>query len=247
IEGSVRQAPYDIGADGTLGGNIPPSAAIAANPVSGVVPLVVSFSGTGSVDPDGSIVSYAWQFGDGTNGSGASVIHTYTSAGSYTARLTVTDNDGATGTTTRTITADDPAPESYTLAVYTVGSGSVSLSPAGGVYDDGTVVTLTATPVAGNTFTGWSGALSGSANPAQVTMNGNTSVTATFEAIPPDQYTLTVNTVGAGSVSLSPAGGVYDDGTVVTLTATPVAGNTFTGWSGALSGSANPAQVTMNG
>jgi len=85
--------------------NAAPTAVISANPTSGVAPVAVNFSGAGSSDPDGTIASYAWTFGDGTTGTGATVSHTYAAAGSYTARLTVTDNKGATGTTTVTITA----------------------------------------------------------------------------------------------------------------------------------------------
>ena len=71
-------------------------------------------------------------------------------------------------------------PQQYTLTVNTVGSGSVALNPAGGVYAQGTVVTLTATPGANYVLSGWSGDLSGSANPTTLTMNANKTVTATF-------------------------------------------------------------------
>jgi len=53
-----------------------------------------AFSGAGSVDPNGSIASYEWDFGDGTTGSGAAVSHVFTQDGVYRVRLTVTDNDG---------------------------------------------------------------------------------------------------------------------------------------------------------
>ena len=58
--------------------------------------------------------------------------------------------------------------------------GSVTLDPPGGIYLAGTQVTLTAVPAAGYVFQGWSGALSGAANPALLLMNGNKSATATF-------------------------------------------------------------------
>ncbi len=73
-----------------------PVAAAAADPSSGTAPLQVSFSSAGSHDPDGSIVTYAWDFGDGGSSSLANPAHTYTTPGSYTATLTVTDNQGAT-------------------------------------------------------------------------------------------------------------------------------------------------------
>jgi uncharacterized repeat protein (TIGR02543 family) len=134
----------------------------------------------------------------------------------------------------------------YTLTTNTVGNGSITLNPTGGMYCAGTIVTLTAVPDSGWQFDGWSGDLSGTQNPTTITMNSNKNVTATFSQIPVQQYTLTVNTVGNGSVTLNPPGGVYDDGTVVTLTAVPDSGWAFDNWSGDLTGSANPANITMN-
>jgi PKD repeat protein len=62
-----------------------------------------SFDGSGSSDVDGSIVSYEWDFGDGTTRSGETPTHTYDSKGEYTVTLTVTDDDGATATTSETV------------------------------------------------------------------------------------------------------------------------------------------------
>ncbi len=64
---------------------------------------VVSFDASGAYDPDGSIVSYSWEFGDFTTGSGESVSHTFATAGTFTVTLTVTDNGGATGSATTVI------------------------------------------------------------------------------------------------------------------------------------------------
>lgn len=80
--------------------NAPPTAVPTATPASGTAPLTVLFSGSGSSDSDGTVSSYAWNFGDNTTGSGVSVSHTYTQAGTYTARLTVTDNAGASASAT---------------------------------------------------------------------------------------------------------------------------------------------------
>jgi uncharacterized repeat protein (TIGR02543 family) len=136
------------------------------------------------------------------------------------------------------------APTQYTLITNVVGNGSISLNPAGGEYDENTAVTLTAVPQAGYQFDGWSGDLSGSTNPANITMNSNKSVTATFSQIPVVTYNLSVNTSGSGSVV--PNGGTYNENEVVTLTATPDAGWAFDSWSGDASGTANPLNVTMN-
>jgi len=67
---------------------------------------IVYFDGSGSRDPDGSIVSYSWTFGDGDSASGVTISHVYTSAGTYTVTLTVTDNAGATDSDTSTITVE---------------------------------------------------------------------------------------------------------------------------------------------
>jgi PKD repeat protein len=81
-----------------------PVASFTATPSSGSAPLTVTFDGSSSYDVNnGRIVSYSWAFGDGGVGSGQIVQHTYTAAGNFTARLTVTDNDGKTATASRTI------------------------------------------------------------------------------------------------------------------------------------------------
>jgi len=66
--------------------------------------LTCSFDGSGSKDIDGTITKYAWKFGDGTTGSGATVTHTYAALGTYAVTLTVTDNGGATGTQSNNVT-----------------------------------------------------------------------------------------------------------------------------------------------
>jgi pectate lyase len=135
---------------------------------------------------------------------------------------------------------------SFTLTTSVTGSGSVSRSPNATSYAAGSVVTLTATPAAGFQFAGWSGDLTGTTNPSAVTMNANKSVTATFTQTTPDTFTLTTNVTGSGTVTRSPNATSYASGTVVTLTATPAAGFQFTGWSGDLAGTANPATIVMS-
>ena len=76
--------------------NLPPIAVMSANPLSGPAPLTVTFDGSGSTDPDGSVTSWIWSFGDGSSGTGAVVTHTYTTIGiTYYPSLTVVDNRGA--------------------------------------------------------------------------------------------------------------------------------------------------------
>jgi hypothetical protein len=71
----------------------------------------------------------------------------------------------------------------FTLTVVPSVGGSVTLSPSGGVYDSGTVVTLTPKANANNEFGGWGGDLSGSDNPATIKMNSNKNITASFSAV----------------------------------------------------------------
>ena len=77
-----------------------PTAAFTVDVTEGNAPLEVRFDASSSTDPDGRIVSYAWDFGDGNTGSGQIVTHTYETPGAYTPSLTVTDDRGATHTTT---------------------------------------------------------------------------------------------------------------------------------------------------
>jgi glucose/arabinose dehydrogenase len=88
-----------------VSGNQPPVAVASANPTSGPAPLAVTFSSAGSSDPEGQTLSYAWTFGDGGTSTAANPSHTYTQAGSYTARLTVSDGTNSALSPTITITA----------------------------------------------------------------------------------------------------------------------------------------------
>jgi hypothetical protein len=140
-------------------------------------------------------------------------------------------------------------PPLVTLTITKLGDGNGGLfaSPAGPSYDQGTVVTVTASPLVGSTFAGWGGCTTTSGLVCTVTMDANKSVTATFKLVA-QTFTLTLGTAGSGSgtVSANPAGPSYAAGTMVTLTATPSAGSTFTAWSGACSG-AGACVVTMDG
>jgi DNA/RNA endonuclease G (NUC1) len=69
-----------------------------------------TFDASGSLDPNGTIASYAWDFGDGNTGSGVSVSHTFAQDGAFTVRVTVTDNDGLTDTATFNISVTNVAP-----------------------------------------------------------------------------------------------------------------------------------------
>jgi endoglucanase len=134
------------------------------------------------------------------------------------------------------------------------GTGTVTSAPAGincgttcsAGFPNGTGVTLTAAAAAGSTFTGWSGACTGT-GACTVSMTQARAVTATFNAAPGNQ-TLTVTRAGTGTgtVTSAPAGincgascsAAFTNGTSVTLTAAAASGSTFAGWSGACTGTA---------
>jgi PKD repeat protein len=87
-----------------------PHALFSASATKGQTPLVSSFNGTLSFDPDGQIVRYEWDFGDGTTASGAVASHEYQRDGLYTVRLKVTDDSGRSAEATLPIEAQNPQP-----------------------------------------------------------------------------------------------------------------------------------------
>jgi chitodextrinase len=106
--------------------NQPPNA-FAGGPYSGLVGRAIAFDGSGSKDPDGSITSYVWDFGDGSAGSGAQATHTYAVAGSYLVTLTVTDDQGASASDTASAVVNDPTTPS--LLVWIGAPSRVRVSP----------------------------------------------------------------------------------------------------------------------
>jgi len=138
-----------------------------------------------------------------------------------------------------------PWDQTYTITTNVSPAGGGFISPSGGEYDSGAVVTLTATPASGYNFTHWSGSTSGTNPTVTLVMDANKNVTAFFEA-EPEEYTLTTYVSPAGAGSVSPSGGQFLDGTVVTLTATPASGYNFDHWSGSASGSNPSTTVTMD-
>lgn len=194
---------------------------------------------------------------------------------SYCAEIAADNATGDAASTTQTWTQPASAP-AHTLSATLAGggSGTVTSSPAGvdcvsgastncsQQFNDGTPITLTATPAAGSSFVGFSGGTctSTGATTCQVTLGGSDeAVTATFNGPPPPPNTITVTLAGtgSGSVASSPAGiscgstcaHAFAQGAPVTLTATPAAGSTFTGFTGGtcVATSAYTCQVTPAG
>jgi parallel beta-helix repeat protein len=107
---SADEIRADYEANGT---NLPP-VADPNGPYTGMELVPLQFNGSGSYDPDGSIVSYLWDFGDGNNATEATPTHIYAQNGTYTVTLTVTDNEGATDTSTTTADIESDLIPPYT-------------------------------------------------------------------------------------------------------------------------------------
>jgi len=250
-----RVRAYNSGGDSTY-----------TNVACGTTPatLTVSKNGTGTVTSSpagincGSTCSSSYV-------SGTSVTLTATAGTNYS----FTGWSGActgTGSCVVTMNAAESVMATFTVDSFALtmtnagtGNGTVTSSPSGincgstcsANYNNGTSVTLTATASSGSTFTGWSDACTG-AGSCNVTMNAAKSVTAAFTA---QSFALTLVKAGTGSgtVASSPSGincgstcsANYNNGTSVTLTATASSGSTFTGWSGACTGT-GACTVTMD-
>lgn len=103
------KAANDYLAASSCGGGTPPTG--NNSPVSSFTnsctDLACSFDGTGSSDSDGTVVSYSWDFGDGNSATTATASNTYAANGTYTVSLTVTDNEGASNTSSQSVTVSD--------------------------------------------------------------------------------------------------------------------------------------------
>jgi PKD repeat protein len=141
--------------------NLAPVAALAVSCGT----LTCGVDGSASRDPDGAVVSYAWQFGDGSTASTQMATHTYPGPGTYTLVLTVTDNEGGTNTATQSVTVAYPAMHVgdldgtsqkqggtwrsiVTLSVHDLSHGPVAGATVTGSWSNGVIATCT-TSVAG--------------------------------------------------------------------------------------------------
>jgi len=140
--------------------NTAPVASFGATGSGGVAPVTASFDGSSSYDPDGSIASWAWDFGDGTSSTGATASHLYAQAGSYTVKLTVTDDRGAKASSSLTFVVTAAALpalhiDDIGLSLIRVRSGQTARAVV-------RVLDAQGRPVAGATVTGvWSGPIAG--------------------------------------------------------------------------------------
>jgi PKD repeat protein len=162
----------DLGATGPASQQViidQPSAAFTTAPPNPAPNTTVSFNATGSTDPQGTIVDYSWNFGDGTtidSGSSPTASHTYSARNHYSVTLTITTNHGQTSPATQTVTVDNPPTAAFTPSSTTVNPGtpvnvdaSASSAAAGGTirdyswnFGDGAVQDTGATPTAAHAY-----------------------------------------------------------------------------------------------
>jgi PKD repeat protein len=125
----------DDGASDVVTKTVTVTAAPNAKPVAAFTSttsaLTASFNASDSGDTDGTIVSYAWNFGDNTTGTGVTPNHTYGQAGTYDVQLTVTDDDGSTDSVTRQVTVTAPTVLASDSFNRTVTDGWGSANPGG--------------------------------------------------------------------------------------------------------------------
>ncbi len=153
--------------------NRPPSA-LNNGPYNGYAGIPVNFSSAGSSDPDGDVITYLWDFGDGTNSTSSGPSHTYNTVGNYVVTLTLTDSRGATGhSQTITTIADDReigvsptaidfglrvagTEKSMSLTVSNNGTGSLSI---GNIANPSSPYSITSDGCSGNTLSAGSSCL----------------------------------------------------------------------------------------
>jgi len=144
VSGSDTSSPPNMGSGtkAVILQDRPPVASFTSTPSSAPTAIAINFDGTASYDPDGTVVSYSWDFGDQTTGTGSLVTHAYTYAKTYTVTLTVTDNGGVTGSTTSQVTITDRPPVVSFTPSPTIANTGQSITLSISVSDpDGTIST----------------------------------------------------------------------------------------------------------
>lgn len=198
---------YSITGTLTASNGQPPVAVAGADVTAGFAPLTVNFSSQGSYDPDGTIVSYAWNFGDGTPSSNqANPSHVYSNAGNYTATLTVTDNDGATNSSSVGINVQ----QTSTNNVIFVNGISMSLVTEERIYAQAvvTVVDGNGAPLPNVTVTGNWRVVTNNVFTSSVTGTTNASGQVTFNSPRTKKigtYTLDITNLSASGYTYNPS------------------------------------------
>lgn len=136
-----------------------------------------------------------------------------------------------------------PTPPVFKLiTISSPASGGAVTPPSGGSYSKGVPVNLTAIPASGYRFNRWEGAASGSSPAVQLTMDGDKNLVAYFTRT----YSLSASSSPGNGGTVVPVGGVFDEGTKVTLIASPAQYFDFKGWAGQASGTSKSVDITMD-
>jgi len=224
---------------------ITPVASFIYSPLYPQVRENVIFNASASKPNGGYIISYEWDFGDGSlHEYGTVVTHHYTTTGTYDVTLNVTDSEGTWDTESEMITV---TPRTYTVTITSTSGGTTYPVPGSYLYNEGTVVPVIAVSDSGYVFDHWTldGSPVGSTNPINVLMDCDHDLEAVFTQI---TYTLTITTTTGGTTSPSPGAHAYSSGTDIPVTATAQDGYHFDHWvlDGSNAGSDNLISVTMN-
>jgi uncharacterized repeat protein (TIGR02543 family) len=154
--------------------------------------------------------------------------------------------DSSTGPDTDQNNEENNPAVTYSVSVDVTPSEGGAVSPSlDASYEEGKEIQLLANPEDDYVFTGWTGDMEGAVNPLPLTVSQDFSITANFEL---KSYDLTVNTEGEGSVTeqvLEQKAKDYEHGTLVELVANPAKGYRFVEWDGDITGTDNPAQITV--
>ncbi len=183
--------------NGPIPGNLPPVADFTYT-ING---LTVTFTDQ-SYDPDGTVVSWLWDFGDGSTSTLQNPVHTYIGYGTYSVTLTVTDNEGATGTVTKIITLSGPQPDIYVFDI------TQTITKQGANYKSTAVVTIKDTngdlvPDA-TVYITWSGVVGGSDSGVTLSNGTVTFVSASVKK-QTGPFTITVTNVTHATKTYNPS------------------------------------------
>jgi len=203
--------------------------------------LYASSAGGGMVLSDPYLQNYA---------SNATVRVSVFAAGGWTFLDWLGDLDGTNPEMTLVMNADRCVEARFgtELPASATVNGTIERIPESAMYPAGCTVQFRALPAAGYYFANWTGSFSGTANPANYTVESAfLTVGASFKPLPEGQVSLVVLPEGKGQVTVDPMGNRHTAGTVVTLKAVPSPDQEFLGWEGDASGTENPLLAMLDG
>ncbi|MCP4216618.1 MAG: PKD domain-containing protein [bacterium] len=154
-----------------IGSGQSPTPAFTISPTSGNINDTISFNASASTDPDGSIASYDWAFGDGDTGTDVTTTHEYTSIGTYTVILTVTDNDNNTGS------------ESHSIHIGYPPTADISYSPNNPTTTDSVAFDGTGSSDTDGTISSWQWTIDGTEESTDSTFNYTFTVPGTYTGV----------------------------------------------------------------